>query len=132
MSQAAATDAVATAGAPARLELVADRDRIAADGRDLSFLTVRVLDAAGRVVPTARDRIRFRIEGPGEIVATDNGDATDMTAFPSRERNAFSGMALAIIRALPAQAGTLTVHAEADGLHGARATVTAAPAPRHR
>lgn len=122
-----ADDTVHTAGVPARLELVADRDRIANDGRDLSFITVRVLDAAGRLVPTADDHIRFRVEGPGEIVATDNGDATDMTPFPSHERDAFSGMALAIVRGLPGQPGTVTLHAESGPLQGARTTITTGP-----
>jgi beta-galactosidase len=123
-----ASDRVVTAGAPAKLELVADRERIAGDGRDLSFLTVRVLDAAGYPAPTAHDRIRFRIEGPAEIVATDNGDATDMTAFPSHERDAFSGMALVIVRGLPGKSGAVTVHADADGLQGASAALTTLPA----
>ena len=60
----------------------ADRATIRADGNDLSFVTVRVLDAQGALVPRANNRIHFSIEGPGEIVATDNGDPTDMTAVP--------------------------------------------------
>ncbi|UNK58368.1 DUF4982 domain-containing protein [Pseudoxanthomonas daejeonensis] len=130
-----ADDAVQTAGAPARLELVADRTRIAGDGRDLSFLTVRVLDAAGRMVPAAHNRITFSIEGPGQIVATDNGNAADLTAFPSLERDAFSGMALAIVRGVHGQSGAVTVHARAAGLQGASinlATSPATSAPRNR
>ena len=114
---------VHTAGAPAKLELVADRDRIAGDGRDLAFFTVRVLDAQGREVPTASDRIVFRIGGPGEIVATDNGDATDMTAFPSHARHAFSGKALAIVRAQPGAAGPVTLRAGSGTLQDASATI---------
>src|SRR5699024_6971496 len=86
-----------TAGAPARLHLEVDRGHIAADGRDLAFLTARVLDADGVEVPAAEDLLRFTAEGPGRIVATDNGDPTDMTAFPSLERRLFHGRALAIV-----------------------------------
>jgi len=123
-----AGDTVHTAGAPAKLELAVDRDRIAGDGRDLAFATVRVLDAAGRPVPTADDRIAFSVEGPAGIVATDNGDATDLTAFPSHERNAFSGKALAVVRARPGQSGPIVLHATSGALQGASIAIEAVPA----
>ncbi len=119
-----ASQVVRTATAAAKLEASADRRVIAADGRDLSFITVRVLDAAGRPAPTANTRIRFSVEGPGEIVATDNGDPTDMTAFPSHERDAFNGLALVIVRAVAGRSGAVTVHAEADALQPARVELT--------
>lgn len=122
-----ATNRVTTAGAASRLESKPDRSSIRADGRDLAFITVRVLDAKGTLVPRAADRIRFTIEGPGEIVATDNGDPTDMEAFPSRERRAFNGMALVIVRAKPGEIGRITVTASADGMRSATAIVTSAP-----
>jgi beta-galactosidase len=118
-----ASGSVRTAGAPARLELSLDRGHIAADGRDLAFATVRVVDAAGNPVPDASDRIRFSVDGPGRIVATDNGDATDMTPFPSPERDAFSGLALAIVAGQPGAQGTLTLRAESGELQGASATL---------
>ena len=112
-----------TAGTPASIEAKADRNAIASDGRDLSFVTVRVLDRNGIAVPNAGNRIRFTIEGPGEIVATDNGDPTDMDAFPSHDRRAFSGLALAIVRAIPGKTGTITLRADGDHLKGASVTV---------
>lgn len=112
-----------TAGAPARLEVAADRNVIRADGKDLSFVTVRVLDEQGRPAATADPRLRFRIDGPGEIVATDNGDPTDMTSFTSHERNAFNGLGLVVVRSLPGRSGTITVHAEADSLRSAGASI---------
>lgn len=105
-----------TAGTPARLDAVADRNVIRADGKDLSFVTVRVLDEQGHPVATADPRLRFRVDGPGEIVATDNGDPTDMTSFASRQRDAFNGLGLVIVRSLPGRTGTITVRAEADSL----------------
>lgn len=115
-----ASDTVRTAGAAATLEATADRARIAGDGRDLAFVEVRVLDAAGRPVPAATDLLRFRVEGPAVLVATDNGDATDMTAFPSPERKAFSGKALAIVRGIPGQSGTATLTVESGTLQAAK------------
>lgn len=112
-----------TAQAPAAVDAKADRSTIANDGRDLAFVTVRVLDASGIPVPDARNRIGFTIEGPGEIVATDNGDPTDMEAFPSHERRAFSGLALAIVRAVPGKSGAITLRADSDTLNGASITL---------
>lgn len=108
-----------TAGEAAKLALAADRRQIRADGSDLTFVTVRVLDAEGRAMPTAANRIAFSVEGPAEIVATDNGDPTDMTAFPSHERNAFNGLALVILRGTPGRAGAVTLRAHSPGLQAA-------------
>lgn len=123
-----ASATVETTGAPARLALEADRSRVGNDGRDLSFITLRVLDAKGRAVPDADARVRFRIDGAAELVATDNGDPRDLTAFPSAERNAFGGLALAIVRGLPGRSGTARVSVEADGLEGAVLELRVAPA----
>ncbi|MFT4249553.1 MAG: beta-galactosidase GalB, partial [Pseudomonas sp.] len=108
-----AQETVRTAGPAARLELRADRGAIRGDGRDLAFVTARVLDARGVPVPTANLRLRFDIDGAGEIVATDNGDPTDMTAFPSPARAAFNGLALAIVRGRPGRAGPATLRVAA-------------------
>ncbi len=87
-----ATTSVDTADSPAKLELTADRSRIQADGLDLSFITVRVLDKNGVPAPTAKNSIRFTVDGPGEIVATDNGDPTSFVPFQSPVREAFNGL----------------------------------------
>jgi beta-galactosidase len=115
-----ATDVIRTAGKPAKLELKADRNIINADGKDLSFITVRVLDNNRIVVPDANNRISFELSGPGEIVATDNGDASDFTSFPSKERNAFSGLALVIIRANNKMPGAIKLTAKSIGVEPAQ------------
>jgi beta-galactosidase len=114
---------VKTAGPPARLKLEADRAEIRADGLDLSFVTVTVTDEAGAVAPRAGDRISFTIDGPGEIVATDNGDPTSFEPFPSHDRTAFNGLCLAIVRGKAGQPGTVTVTARAEGLQVGTATI---------
>jgi beta-galactosidase len=118
-----ATDSVKTAGAPAKLTLSADRSELVADGQDLSFITVRVLDKDGFPFPRANDHIRLKIEGPGEIVATDNGDPTSFEPFQAYERNAFSGLALVIVRARPGQPGAIRLSAESGSLDGASLTL---------
>ncbi|HUP10859.1 MAG TPA: DUF4982 domain-containing protein, partial [Niastella sp.] len=109
-----AADTVTTAGPANRLQLKADRSVITANGEDLSFITLRITDATGNGAPEADNHIAFSITGPGEIVATDNGDAADLVSFASYERKAFKGYALVIVRAK--KAGSITVTAMANGL----------------
>ncbi|WP_091214811.1 beta-galactosidase GalB [Mucilaginibacter gossypiicola] len=118
-----ATETIKTAGAASKLALMADRKAIKADGYDLSFVTVKVLDEAGDLVPEANNDIQFSITGPGEIVATDNGDPSDLVAFPSKRRKAFSGMALVIIKSKSGQPGKLIIKAESTGLKPESVTV---------
>jgi beta-galactosidase len=114
-----ATDMMKTAGPAAKLLAKADRSTIAAEGRDLAFVTITIADKDDVLVPRAQNRIRFSIDGPGEIVATDNGDPTSFESFQSKTRNAFNGLCLAILRAKPGQTGSILLKAESDGLEEA-------------
>jgi beta-galactosidase len=125
-----ATSSVRTAGAAAGLEASADRSRIAADGLDLAFVTVRVADKDGNTAPRANNLVSFSVEGPGEIVATDNGDPTSFVAFPSAERPAFNGLCLVIVRARPGQAGEIRVRAESPSLKGTLVKLNSAAAAK--
>ena len=69
----------------------------------------------GLMVPRSMNPVHFEIAGPGEIVATDNGDPTNMTPFPSHDRQAFNGLALVIVRAKRGQKGPITVQATSGG-----------------
>jgi beta-galactosidase len=119
-----ATDVVKTAGAPAALEARPDRGAIAADGRDLSFVIVRVVDDDGQLSPRANNRVRFDIQGPGQIVATDNGDPTSFVPFQSSEREAFNGFVLAIVRAKKGDPGRIVLTASSEGLRAGEAVIT--------
>lgn len=88
---------VRTAGAPARLVVSPDRKLIAADGEDLSFVEVRVVDKDGNVCPDAENLITFGIEGPGSIVGVDNGDPINHESFKGTKHKAFHGLCLAVI-----------------------------------
>jgi len=118
-----ATDVVKTTGPASELTLAADRSKIAADGQDLSYVTVTVADHAGLLVPRSMNHIKFSVEGPGEIVATDNGDATSFESFQAPEHNAFNGLALVIVRAKADQPGTIKLTAQSDGLKPATITI---------
>ncbi|SDL15524.1 beta-galactosidase [Catalinimonas alkaloidigena] len=118
-----AADTVRTTGPPASLVALVDRNQILPDGNDLAFVTIQVQDAQGLAVPTANNELSFSIRGPGEIIATDNGDPTDMVAFPSLQRQTFNGLALAIVRFKPGAKGDITVVADSPGLQSARAVI---------
>jgi len=108
---------VKTTGPASALQLTADRTTIQGDGTDLSFVTTKIVDNAGLTVPTAHNRVKYEIvSGPGEILATGNGDQTDLEAFPNPERNAYNGLALAIIRGKPGQTGDIHLRATSEGL----------------
>ena len=114
-----ATDVMKTTGPAAKLMLKADHDTIHSDGKDLSFITVTVADKNGQLVPRSKNYIKFSVEGPGEIVATDNGDATSFESFQAPERAAFNGLALVIVRAKTDQKGTIMLKADSAGLQPA-------------
>ncbi|MEN6307906.1 MAG: beta-galactosidase GalB [Anaerohalosphaeraceae bacterium] len=114
-----AKDMVKTAGQPARIELVPDRTVIQADGQDLCFITVRIMDNQGVVTPRADNLLKFAIEGPGEIVATDNGDPTNLVPFPSHERQAFNGLCLVIVRRIPGKSGIVKLEADSESFQSA-------------
>ena len=72
--QEGARDVVQTTSDVASVQLMPDRTNIAADGHDVSVITVRAIDAQGRPVPTANNAIHFEIDGPGKIIGVGNGD----------------------------------------------------------
>ena len=118
-----ARDVVRTTGPAQKVLLTPDRATIAADGKDLSFVTVAVADKDNLTVPRSRNDVSFEISGPGEIVATDNGDATSHASFQSPQRAVFNGLALVIVRARPGQPGNVVLKATSPGLTPAEVTV---------
>jgi beta-galactosidase len=121
-----AEDVVKTTGAASRLTLKADRATLRADGSDLSFITVTVADKDGLLVPRSKNRVRFQVSGPGEIVAVDNGDATSHESFQSKERAAYNGLCLVVVRTKAGQPGAIRLAASADGLSGAELLIRSA------
>ncbi|GHT10293.1 hypothetical protein FACS189426_10280 [Bacteroidia bacterium] len=113
---------VSTAGKAATLRLTADRDRLKATGKDLSFITVEVLDKDGKVVPLADNPIQFTIEGAGAIVGTDNGDATDPNSLKKPERKLFNGKCLVVVQG-GKKAGEITLKAASPDLTTAKTKI---------
>ena len=119
-----AEDVVKTTDSPAQISMQADRASIKADGTDLSFVTIKITDKNGLMVPRSKNLIKFEISGAGEIVATDNGDATDLSSFQSKSRKAYNGMALVIVRSMK-KGGKISLKATSDNLKGANISLTA-------
>jgi beta-galactosidase len=119
-----AEDMQRTAGAPAKIALSPDRATFRADGTDLVYVTVDLTDAAGVLAPRASNLIRFTLQGPGEIVGTDNGNPISFESFQAPERKAFNGRAVVIARGRAGESGSLVLRAESDGLVGAQVTLT--------
>jgi len=117
------TQEIHTAGKPARIELVPDRKSITANGKDLCFVTVRIVDKDGNLVPHADNLITFSLSGEGSLAGVDNGDPVSHASFKANSRNAFNGLALAVLKAT-GKAGTITFKATADGLQPAAVTIS--------
>ncbi len=113
-SGAAASDVLRTAGKPVRLVLTADRSSVGSSFDAMTYVRARVVDARGVTVPDSSDRLRFAIGGAGVMIATDNGSSVDHTPFPSPERAASRGHAVALVRGTGT--GRFRVTATADGL----------------
>ena len=107
------TREVKTAGKPAGIILEADRSVLSAH-HDLSFITAKIVDAAGTVVPDADNEIVFSVTGEGYLAGTDNGLQTDLGSFQSPRKKAFNGFCLAI--AGSREQGTIKVRARSAGL----------------
>ncbi|MGI4804280.1 MAG: beta-galactosidase GalB [Janthinobacterium lividum] len=112
------TSEIKTAGKPAKILLSADRSNIKADGKDLSFITVKILDAAGNMVPDAENLVNFKVNGEAFIAGVDNGDPVTHDSFKVNYRKVFHGLALAIVQAKE-KAGKVSFTASADGLQSA-------------
>jgi beta-galactosidase len=127
-----AGDEVRTAGAPAKIKLVPDRNVIHSDGDDLSFITVRIEDKDSNLCPMADNLVHFEVTGAGAIAGVDNGNAASVEPFHADHRKAFNGLALLIVRSRSGEPGQIHVIAAGDNLTQAQTEITtqAAPGPK--
>jgi beta-galactosidase len=116
------TKEIKTAGKPAKIEVSADRNIIHSDNRDLSFVTVKVLDNEGNLVPEASNLVQFEISGEGSIAGVDNGYQASMEPFKADHRKAFNGLCLVIIQS-NGKKGKVVLKASSKGLKLASLTI---------
>lgn len=116
------TKEIRTAGKPDRIELTADKTVLGSNGNDLSFVTVRILDKLGNLIPYADNLIDFSIRGNGILAGTDNGYQADTISLKSSKRKCWKGMALAIIQSTTKK-GNITLTATSAGLRPTSITI---------
>lgn len=106
---------VKTAGKAVSIRLTPDGKKFNADGKDLCFVRVELIDKDGNVLPTAQNEVTFNIKGEGRIVGTDNGNPVDATSLKLPQRKLFNGKCLVIVQSTR-EAGELELSANVDQL----------------
>lgn len=92
------TVSLATAGEVSDIRLTPDRNAIAADGQDLSFITIECVDSDGRVVAVADNKLKVEVEGPVKLIGLGNADIKDNDPYFDNTHHAWKGRALAVVR----------------------------------
>ena len=121
---AVAEEEVHTAGKPHHLEVEADRTRISADGKDLAYIRVRVVDKDGNLCPDESRQVRFTVGGRGFYRAAANGNSTSLELFHEPQMSLFHGQLTAIVQS-NGDPGMIVFEATADGVKGARLELVA-------
>lgn len=114
---------VRTAGKPHHLELSPDRKQISADGKDLSFVTVNVVDKNGVSCPTASNRLNFQVSGAGRFKAVCNGDPTSLEMFHLPTMKVFSGKLVVLVQSTE-EPGKMQLEVTGEGLKSAKTTIS--------
>ncbi len=123
------TDRRETAGPAAKIVAVADRTQIAADGQDLAVINVSIVDAQGRPVPMADNRVVWAVAGPGSVIGVGNGDPSCHEPDRATQRSAFNGLCMAIVQSRRGEAGPIAVTVTSSGLESATVAVTSESVP---
>jgi beta-galactosidase len=106
---------VYTAGEPAALCLISDKECLTSHGQDLAYITVQVVDAQGHLVPNARQLVELQVEGEGKLTGVDNGHPANEDSYRGNRIHTHNGLALAVVQSTQ-QAGEITIVAVVDGL----------------
>ena len=121
--KAVAEKEIHTAGKPHHIELTADRVQLGADGKDLSFINVKVVDKDGILCPDATNLIEFKVKGAGNFRAAANGNSISLEPFHEPRMKLFSGQLTAIVQA-GEKAGNIRFEATSKGVKGATINIS--------
>jgi beta-galactosidase len=122
--KAVAEKTVRTAGKPDRIELIADRTQLSADGKDLAYINVRIVDKDGNLCPDDQRMVTFSVTGNGKYRASANGDPTSLDQFHLPQMPAFNGQLTSIVQAGESN-GVITFEAKAKGLKTGKINISA-------
>jgi hypothetical protein len=125
--QVVATQIIRTANEAARLELGADRTEIAADGRDLSFIEVKLTDDDGTLCPDSDRMVQVKVEGDGVLLGVGNGSALNHEPFTGSQVRTFYGLCRVIVKSTRTD-GAIKVTVSADGVDAAQVEINTLPA----
>lgn len=114
---------VETTGAPAAVQLTADRTTLTADNADLAVITVQIQDEKRRLVPLADNEVTFTLTGPGKLIGVGNGDPSSHEPDKANRRSAFNGLAQALVQTTM-DGGEIKLKAEAAGLEAGVVSLT--------
>ena len=110
-----------TTGEPASIRLTADRIEIDADGEDIAVLKVEILDRQGRPVPTANNRIGFKVSGNGVLIGVGNGNPNCKESDKEPRRSLFNGLAQVIVQSTM-EPGSIQIEAVTEDSGGPELT----------
>jgi beta-galactosidase len=113
---------IKTAKKPAGIRLSADRNVIAADGMDLSFITVEIVDEDGVIVPEANNQVYFKVDGAGTMAAVSNGNSASLESFQDDKIQAFNGKCLLVVKSSESSGG-IKITANSNGLNDSILTI---------
>lgn len=111
-----------TAANPVTIKLTADRKTIMANGQDLSYVTVEVIDKNGNIVPNAANKLQFDIQGEGTIAGVGNANLKDIDQYAGNTCKAWNGRAQVVIKSTHNK-GTITLKASSSGLDASSVTI---------
>lgn len=115
---------VRTAGKPHKIVLEADRSKLAADGKDIAFINVKIVDKNGNFCPDETRQIQFKVTGAGSYKAAANGNSSSLESFQAPYMKLFSGQLTALVQA-GENSGTITFEASAKGVKTAKILIRA-------
>lgn len=107
---------IKTAGKPHHIELIADRNALNADGKDLAYVTVRIVDKDGNLCPLDNRQVSFKVKGAGKYRAAANGDATSLELFHIPRMKVFNGQLTMLVQS-DTFPGNIVIEATANGLN---------------
>ena len=120
--KAVAEKVMKTAGEPYKIVLDADRNSIEADGKDISFVNVKIVDKEGNFCPTDEREISFKVKGAGVFKAVANGNPSSLESFQTPKMKLFSGQLTALVQSAE-KGGTITLEATAKGVKAGKISI---------